>query len=238
VPQARVSSIMAPLQPRISALQTHLHPQQSRQLAAARPLHCAFRQERVSRASHSSLICKAAAAAAVHERVVQPVKVIEGHVKLPGSKSLSNRILLLAALAEGTTVVENILVSQPPTTQRQDEPLLSSRQLLQAAAAVETRSSTLPGQPIHAESLSPSLACAMRPPDPCSTSHPMQDSEDIRYMVSALRTLNVELDENWAESRITVKGCGGRFNSTGAELFLGNAGTAMRCVWERGSVCA
>jgi hypothetical protein len=52
-----------------------------------------------------------AAAAALAELVVQPVRVIEGHVKLPGSKSLSNRILLLAALAEGTTVVENILVS-------------------------------------------------------------------------------------------------------------------------------
>lgn len=66
----------------------------------------------------------------------------------------------------------------------------------------------------------------------------MQDSEDIRYMVSALRVLNIELEENWAESRITVKGCGGRFNSTGAELFLGNAGTAMRCGWGIGSVCA
>jgi 3-phosphoshikimate 1-carboxyvinyltransferase len=32
-------------------------------------------------------------------------------VKLPGSKSLSNRILLLAALAEGTTVVKNLLDS-------------------------------------------------------------------------------------------------------------------------------
>ena len=32
-------------------------------------------------------------------------------MKLPGSKSLSNRILLLAALAEGTTVVKNLLDS-------------------------------------------------------------------------------------------------------------------------------
>jgi 3-phosphoshikimate 1-carboxyvinyltransferase len=41
---------------------------------------------------------------------VQPIKTISGTVKLPGSKSLSNRILLLAALAEGTTVVRNLLV--------------------------------------------------------------------------------------------------------------------------------
>ena len=32
-------------------------------------------------------------------------------ITLPGSKSLSNRALLLAALAEGTTVVENLLDS-------------------------------------------------------------------------------------------------------------------------------
>lgn len=46
-----------------------------------------------------------------------PIRVIDGHVKLPGSKSLSNRILLLAALAEGVTTVENLLVRLPTTTQ-------------------------------------------------------------------------------------------------------------------------
>lgn len=51
-----------------------------------------------------------AAHTATESLTIQPVRVIEGHVKLPGSKSLSNRILLLAALAEGTTTVENILV--------------------------------------------------------------------------------------------------------------------------------
>ena len=35
---------------------------------------------------------------------------IDGTVKLPGSKSVSNRILLLAALADGTTEIENLLV--------------------------------------------------------------------------------------------------------------------------------
>ena len=41
---------------------------------------------------------------------MRPVKTVSGTVKLPGSKSLSNRILLLAALAEGTTLVRNLLV--------------------------------------------------------------------------------------------------------------------------------
>lgn len=48
-------------------------------------------------------------------------------------------------------------------------------------------------------------------------------------MVEALKTLNVKLEEDWDNKTITVHGCGGRFASDGAELFLGNAGTAMRC---------
>ncbi len=47
----------------------------------------------------------------VEQLTIQPVKKMSGVVKLPGSKSLSNRILLLAALAEGTTLVRNLLVS-------------------------------------------------------------------------------------------------------------------------------
>ena len=42
---------------------------------------------------------------------LEPIAKVNGSVTLPGSKSLSNRILLLAALAEGTTVVENLLDS-------------------------------------------------------------------------------------------------------------------------------
>lgn len=42
---------------------------------------------------------------------LQPISKVSGSVTLPGSKSLSNRILLLAALAEGTTEVHNLLDS-------------------------------------------------------------------------------------------------------------------------------
>lgn len=58
----------------------------------------------------AAVLCAAAAPAKLEKLTVEPITVIEGHVKLPGSKSLTNRILLLAALAEGTTVVENVLV--------------------------------------------------------------------------------------------------------------------------------
>ncbi|MBK1789558.1 3-phosphoshikimate 1-carboxyvinyltransferase [Persicirhabdus sediminis] len=42
---------------------------------------------------------------------LKPLKAVKGEVTLPGSKSLSNRILLLAALAEGQTKVTNLLDS-------------------------------------------------------------------------------------------------------------------------------
>lgn len=40
---------------------------------------------------------------------LQPVARVAGEIQLPGSKSLSNRALLLAALAEGDTQLENLL---------------------------------------------------------------------------------------------------------------------------------
>lgn len=43
----------------------------------------------------------------VSEIVLQPIKEITGTIKLPGSKSLSNRILLLAALSEVFFKIQN-----------------------------------------------------------------------------------------------------------------------------------
>ena len=42
---------------------------------------------------------------------LSPISAVEGTINLPGSKSLSNRALLLAALAKGTTKVTNLLDS-------------------------------------------------------------------------------------------------------------------------------
>ncbi|XP_057500062.1 3-phosphoshikimate 1-carboxyvinyltransferase 2-like [Actinidia eriantha] len=102
------------------------------------------------------------------EKVLQPIKEISGIVKLPGSKSLSNRILLLAALSEGRTVVDNLL-----------------------------------------------------------------NSDDVHYMLGALRTLGLHVEEDSAIKRAIVEGCGGLFpvgkeSRDKIQLFLGNAGTAMR----------
>ena len=44
--------------------------------------------------------------------VIEKINHFSGSVNLPGSKSLSNRALLLAALAEGDTLLENLLLSE------------------------------------------------------------------------------------------------------------------------------
>ena len=95
------------------------------------------------------------------EWVVAPIGSAHGTVRLPGSKSLSNRALLLAALADGTSRLRNLLAA-----------------------------------------------------------------EDTHVMIEALRTLGVAVDETG--DAVVVHGCGGRFPVRDAELFLGNAGTAMR----------
>jgi len=84
-----------------------------------------------------------------------------GNVRLPGSKSISNRVLLLASLAAGETEVSGLL-----------------------------------------------------------------DAEDTRVMREALARLGVELTQR--AGGIKVRGAGGPFAEKKADLFLGNAGTALR----------
>src|SRR5436190_2132710 len=40
---------------------------------------------------------------------LQPIRHVSGSVRMPGSKSISNRVLLLAALASGETIVRDAL---------------------------------------------------------------------------------------------------------------------------------
>ena len=47
----------------------------------------------------------------MNQLTIKPVRSISGEVTLPGSKSLSNRVLLLAALAVGKTEISNLLES-------------------------------------------------------------------------------------------------------------------------------
>ena len=95
--------------------------------------------------------------------VLEPVRLVEGVVTLPGSKSLSNRVLLLSALTEGTTRVHNLL-----------------------------------------------------------------DSDDTRYMMEGLQALGIALDVSDDRTSCVVSSSGGPFSAEGGDLFLGNAGTAIR----------
>ncbi|WP_024548375.1 3-phosphoshikimate 1-carboxyvinyltransferase [Siccibacter turicensis] len=95
---------------------------------------------------------------------LQPIALVDGTVNLPGSKSVSNRALLLAALAHGTTVLTNLL-----------------------------------------------------------------DSDDVRHMLTALSALGVRYTLSEDRTRCELTGMGGPLQAQGSlELFLGNAGTAMR----------
>ncbi|AUI85789.1 3-phosphoshikimate 1-carboxyvinyltransferase [Vibrio azureus] len=95
---------------------------------------------------------------------LQPINKIQGEVNLPGSKSVSNRALLLAALAKGSTRLTNLL-----------------------------------------------------------------DSDDIRHMLNALSKLGVSYQLSEDKTECIVEGLGRPFSvSEKVELFLGNAGTAMR----------
>ena len=59
------------------------------------------------------------------------------------------------------------------------------------------------------------------------------NSDDVHYMLGALRTLGLHVEEDSEIKRAIVEGCGGLFpvgkeSRDQIQLFLGNAGTAMR----------
>ena len=103
-----------------------------------------------------------------------PLTRAVGTVRLPGSKSISNRMLLLAALAEGSTEIRDLLDSD------------DTRVMLAALQRVGVGVLCIPGNPLRGQG-------------------------------TALG------DNSWR-----VEGCGGVFPVKDADLFMGNAGTAIR----------
>ena len=93
---------------------------------------------------------------------IGPFKRAQGSIVLPGSKSISNRALLLAALSSGTTTLKNLL-----------------------------------------------------------------DADDTQVMRKALRQLGLSVSDQ-ADNICVIEGCGGKFPVQNADLFMGNAGTAIR----------
>jgi len=95
---------------------------------------------------------------------LEPQTRCQGEIELPGSKSIANRALLMAALCEEPTILTNLLVS-----------------------------------------------------------------EDTQHMRQALSQLGVaQTSLNASGTELKVDGCGGHWPKQPAQLFLGNAGTAMR----------
>ena len=90
-----------------------------------------------------------------------PLESASGTVVLPGSKSISNRVLLLSALCSGTTTLHDLL-----------------------------------------------------------------NSDDTQVMLAALRSLGCAVRQQG--TTVEIDGLGGRIKNLQADLFMGNAGTAMR----------
>ena len=51
---------------------------------------------------------------------IPPLRSAAGTIRLPGSKSISNRVLLLAALSTGTTTVHGLLESDDTRVMLED----------------------------------------------------------------------------------------------------------------------
>lgn len=94
---------------------------------------------------------------------LNPVTRVQGVIQLPGSKSISNRILLIAALAEGNTEIIELLAS-----------------------------------------------------------------DDTLVMLNALQSLGVQWTQKGETQDYLVYGADGKFPVKKADLFMGNAGTAIR----------
>eukprot|EP00187_Rhodella_violacea_P001430 CAMPEP_0174900680 /NCGR_PEP_ID=MMETSP0167-20121228/32227_1 /TAXON_ID=38298 /ORGANISM="Rhodella maculata, Strain CCMP736" /LENGTH=486 /DNA_ID=CAMNT_0016142147 /DNA_START=11 /DNA_END=1471 /DNA_ORIENTATION=+ len=81
-----------------------------------RPMALAHRKpDRVTLSASSAPPAPTPAHAPTPSLTLSPIKRLEGTVSLPGSKSLSNRVLLLAALSSGTTDIKNLLESDDVT---------------------------------------------------------------------------------------------------------------------------
>lgn len=98
-----------------------------------------------------------------HHLDLKPASSARGVVRLPGSKSISNRILLLAALAKGTTEIKELLAS-----------------------------------------------------------------DDTHVMLMALQKLGVKWQQHDVSHDYAIEGVAGNFPVHKADLFMGNAGTAIR----------
>lgn len=135
---------------------------------------------------------------------LQPVGSINGDIYLPGSKSLSNRILLLSAMADGVTTITNLLDSDDVRHM-----LEALRQLgVGYSLSADKRTCTVTGRggglgPTSEKLFLGNAGTAMRPL--CAalclgqgsyqlTGEPRMEERPIRDLVDALRSAGAEID--------------------------------------------
>lgn len=158
---------------------------------------------------------------------LQPIRRIAGTVRLPGSKSLSNRMLLLAALAQGATTLENVLDSEDVAVMAAALRQLGvavEGELPAGRLRVEGRGGPLPGSPGGREETLHlgNAGTAMRPLTAVLTlgrgnyvlaGKPRMHERPIGDLVEALRGLGAEIAclerEGYPPLRIAARGLAG-----------------------------
>lgn len=102
-------------------------------------------------------------------------------------------------------------------------PLPDPLPIPQADGPVTARA-VLPGSKSYTNRALPIAALAQG----TSTIRGVLDSDDTRYMVTALQDLGIGVEADWTRSVVTVTGCDGHIPASDVELYLGNSGTSMR----------
>ena len=128
---------------------------------------------------------------------VPALRVVSGTVRLPGSKSISNRVLLLAALCEGRTTVHDLLDSDDTRVMLQALRQLGCSVTVEGATAVINGLGSRPRQP-QADLFLGNAGTAMRPltaalavlgGDYALSGIPRMHERPIGDLVDALRAL-------------------------------------------------
>ena len=150
---------------------------------------------------------------------LDPINQVNGEVHLPGSKSISNRVLLLAALAEGSTQITNLLDSDDVRHMLNALTALGvSYKLSDCRTACEVHG--LGGLFNHPHAITMFLGnagTAMRPltaalaasnVDVTLTGEPRMYERPIGHLVAALRQLNADISylDNDGYPPLRIKG--------------------------------
>lgn len=155
--------------------------------------------------------------AAPEALAIDPSGPLDATVRVPGSKSITNRALLLAALASGESELSGALASDDTDVMR--------IALGQLGARIETRGDpwlvtgtggafTLPEKPLHVENSGTTArfltaACTLAPGPVEIDGNPRMRERPIVHLVQALRSLGAEVEITGKDGCPPVRVAGG-----------------------------